>query len=310
MIIRASLPLLALVPLWLSCLVVNAHSGEPVAGKRSSKADRPPRKVIVGTTVFGPFGKYPGLTQRLAELSGLVDEMAERARKLYPGSGLDLAILPESVATATSGSAHERAIPLFWSNDPATTIGAMIRSIGGEELDRQIERNERLYSAARGGKPVPALKITLRKPEDRVETVVREGGAVVTVTSPSGIGGAVLERTGAAWPEPLEVRLRLHGLESLKVAIGPMRIRGWGSHAGNPHTSVDAFYFQDNGREEDLRLRDPQDRFRMKIQAIDDQGKPAKEVPLQGGHFEFTLPGALLVPRAKTVEIEWVDFHR
>jgi predicted amidohydrolase len=40
---------------------------------------------------------------------------------------------------------------LFWSNDPATTIGAMIRSIGGEELDRQVERNGRLHAAARGG---------------------------------------------------------------------------------------------------------------------------------------------------------------
>ena len=38
---------------------------------------------------------------------------------------------------------------LFWSNDPATTIGAMIRSIGGEELDRQVERNGRLHAAAR-----------------------------------------------------------------------------------------------------------------------------------------------------------------
>jgi hypothetical protein len=41
---------------------------------------------------------------------------------------------------------------LFWSNDPATTIGAMIRSIGGEELDRQLERNARLHSAARGSR--------------------------------------------------------------------------------------------------------------------------------------------------------------
>jgi len=33
-------------------------------------------------------------------------------------------------------------------------------------------------------------------------------------------------------------------------------------------------------------------------------------IPLQGGHFEFTLPGALPDPSAKTVEIEWIDFHR
>ena len=35
---------------------------------------------------------------------------------------------------------------LFWSNDPAMPIGAMIRSIGGELLDDQVERNRRLYS--------------------------------------------------------------------------------------------------------------------------------------------------------------------
>jgi predicted amidohydrolase len=35
-------------------------------------------------------------------------------------------------------------IGLFWSNDPDRTIGEMIRSIGGEEIDRQIERNQRL----------------------------------------------------------------------------------------------------------------------------------------------------------------------
>ena len=43
---------------------------------------------------------------------------------------------------------------LFWSNDPATTIGAMIRSIGGEELDRQVERNGRLHATAGAVKPL------------------------------------------------------------------------------------------------------------------------------------------------------------
>jgi len=43
---------------------------------------------------------------------------------------------------------------LFWSNDPVTTIGAMIRSIGGEELDRQVERNGRLQVTAGAVKPL------------------------------------------------------------------------------------------------------------------------------------------------------------
>jgi len=511
--IRASLLPLALVPLWLSCAVVNAHAGEPVPGQSGSKADRPPRKVIVGTTIFGPYGKYPGLEKRLGELHGLVDEMAERARTLYPGRGLDLAILPESTATATSGSAHDRAVPLkgdvrdtigalarryhsyillpldlaeegprgpiasnaavlfdrgggvagiyrkqhpvanvgsdeleqgitpgryapvfkcdfgylgveicwdiqfddgwdalarngaeivawptaspatalpaaralqhryyvvsstwrdnatifeptgmvaaqivpperilvhqidlsygilgwssflhngqalkdkfgdkvgfhystredmglFWSNDSAKTIGAMIRSIGGEELDRQVERNGRL-SEPPLGETASGLRITLRKPQDLVETVVRERGELVTVLSDSGIGGVVLERTGAAWPEPLTVRLSLHGLESLKVTSGPVTILGSGSHAvKSPAWDV---LLHDSRGFDGRRLLDRQDRFWMDIHAIDTQGQPAKVGPLQSGHFEFTLPGALLIPSAKTVEIEWIDFHR
>ena len=38
---------------------------------------------------------------------------------------------------------------LFWSKDPTTPIGAMARSIGGEKLDAQLERNRRLQKAAR-----------------------------------------------------------------------------------------------------------------------------------------------------------------
>jgi predicted amidohydrolase len=512
--IRAALFLIASVPVWLSCMIMAATEGEPPPGRNASRADRPPRKVIVGSVIFGPYGKYPGLKERLDELSGLVDEMAARAAKQYPGRGLDLAILPESAATTTSGPAHARAVPLegevgdtlgalarkhksyillpldlaeegprglsasnaavlfdrrgkvagiyrkrhpvayvgsdeleagitpgrdvpvfncdfgklgvqicwdiqfddgwdalgrggaeivawpsaspatalpaaraqrhryyvvsstwrdnatifeptgmvaaqalppekilvhqldlshailgwssflrdgealrakygervgfhystredmglFWSNDPSTTIGTMIRSIGGEELDRQVERNGRLHTAARGGETASGLKITLRKPRDQVETVAREGGEIVTVTSASGIGGAVLERTGTAWPEPLRVRLRLRGLESLKVSRGPETILARGSHAGKSPTWV--VVFQDSQKVEGGRLLDKQSRFWMDIQAIDDQGQPSKAIPLQRGHFEFTLPRPLLDASSRTISIEWIDFHR
>ena len=79
---------------------------------------------------------------------------------------------------------------LFWSNDPATTIGAMIRSIGGEELDRQVERNRRLHAAARGGNSAlgaASRSITERgrdAPEglevDRLDEVAFEAGLAGT----------------------------------------------------------------------------------------------------------------------------------
>ena len=48
-------------------------------------------------------------------------------------------------------------VGLFWSNDPATTIGQMIRSVGLEPLDDQLERNRRLQDAARRG-PASSLR--------------------------------------------------------------------------------------------------------------------------------------------------------
>lgn len=80
--------------------------------KPISKLDQPPRKVVVGTVIYGPYGRYSGLEERLKVLSGLVDDMAREARRMSPPRHLDLAVLPETTVTSTSGPASARAIPL------------------------------------------------------------------------------------------------------------------------------------------------------------------------------------------------------
>src|SRR5262245_57991811 len=82
------------------------------APRVASKADRLPRKVVVGTAIFGPYGEYPGLDARMRELGKLFDAMAVQAAKTYSGRGLDLAILPETTVTSTRGTPSERARPL------------------------------------------------------------------------------------------------------------------------------------------------------------------------------------------------------
>jgi hypothetical protein len=109
-------------------LVINAPAlcGEPSAKSHAaSRADRPPRKVIVGTVIFGPYGTYNGLAARTKELSGLVDAMAAEAVRKYPGRGLDLAVLPETIVTSLHGPASERAIPL--DGPVLDTFGALAR---------------------------------------------------------------------------------------------------------------------------------------------------------------------------------------
>ncbi|MDG3006891.1 carbon-nitrogen hydrolase family protein [Paludisphaera mucosa] len=88
--------------------LVKDEPGPPPA----AKMDRPPRKVVVGTAILGAHGEYPGLERRLQALGGLVDEMARRAAERRPARGLDLAILPETAVTTTSGDARSRAVPL------------------------------------------------------------------------------------------------------------------------------------------------------------------------------------------------------
>jgi predicted amidohydrolase len=103
-----------------------AAAGEPStpASARSS-ANQPPRKVLVGTVIFGPYGRYEGLGQRMKELSGLVDSMAAEAERRYQGRRLDLAVLPETTVTTREGPASERAVPL--DGPVLETFGSLAR---------------------------------------------------------------------------------------------------------------------------------------------------------------------------------------
>jgi predicted amidohydrolase len=79
--------------------------------RKTKREDRPPRKVIVGTAVQRFWGDYPGLEARLAQLEGIVGEMAAAAQRKY-GRGLDLAALPEMAVTGgRKGPAAERSLP-------------------------------------------------------------------------------------------------------------------------------------------------------------------------------------------------------
>ena len=71
-----------------------------------------PRKVIIGTAIQDLWGTYPGLRQRLDQLTSLVDRMVEQSGTRY-GRGPDLAILTETAVTGEAGKdARACAVPL------------------------------------------------------------------------------------------------------------------------------------------------------------------------------------------------------
>lgn len=72
-----------------------------------------PRKAVVASLMYGPYGRFDGLDARLDELAGFVDDMARIAAERYAGRRLDIAALPEVVVCGgLSGTAQECSFPL------------------------------------------------------------------------------------------------------------------------------------------------------------------------------------------------------
>ena len=91
----------------------SARGGEKAASgvAVTPRQDRPPRKVIVGTSVERFWGTYPGLEARLEQLGRIVDEMAAEAQRKY-SRRLDVAALPEMAVTGgREGNAAARSLP-------------------------------------------------------------------------------------------------------------------------------------------------------------------------------------------------------
>jgi type 1 glutamine amidotransferase len=148
------------------------------------------------------------------------------------------------------------------------------------------------------------VKVTPGKTEDRVDVSAQPDRVVLSVTCPSGIGGATVERTADHWPDHLAVRLHLGGLESLSVSNGTLQ---WTasvlSHSGNPRLLA----VVEDGVEKAVDRASP---FWTEIQVLDAEGKPQQGLPTAGGCFEVPLPAALWKDDPQAIELRWIDFYR
>src|SRR4051812_20580161 len=73
--------------------------------------------------------------------------------------------------------------------------------------------------------PPARFTVTTRKADDTVEVTGDSDQTVFGIRSRSGIGRAVIERTGDGWPKAVVVRLHLKGLENLRVSNGSAEVR-------------------------------------------------------------------------------------
>ena len=150
----------------------------------------------------------------------------------------------------------------------------------------------------------PAFDITTRKPEDRVAVAAAADGVIFTVSSRSGIGSATITPQGAAWPKSVVVRLRLAGLESLRISQAKTTLSAAVSSHGDNRTTLQLL---EADKEKQIDRNSP---YWTEIKILDAQGKPTRKVPVKDGYFELTLPARLLRGEPKSLSLSWIDFYR
>jgi SAM-dependent methyltransferase len=141
-------------------------------------------------------------------------------------------------------------------------------------------------------------EIATRKAEDVITTEVKDDSVVYTISSPSGIGAATIMPWNG-WPKKVVLKLRLRGLESLRVVAGEIDLRASLQSHGEHRQLLTVTA---NGQEKTIEESD--------IQVLDASGKPVQGLPGEGGCFEIELPGLLFEAQPKSMKIDWIDFYR
>ncbi|HUG10814.1 MAG TPA: carbon-nitrogen hydrolase family protein, partial [Opitutaceae bacterium] len=112
----------ALLLAWLSTSILIA----PMSAAFTSRANTPPRKVLLGTALVELSGP---LEERLQVAGKLIDDAARAATVQYPGDGLDLVIFPEFALASGAGiTAAEQAVAI--EGQVLDALGAKAREHG------------------------------------------------------------------------------------------------------------------------------------------------------------------------------------
>ena len=146
------------------------------------------------------------------------------------------------------------------------------------------------------------FRVTTKRADDRVHVNADADKVVVSIESPSGISGTVIERTGEKWPNVVVLHLHLKGLENFRACHDQLQLEAAvSSHDGTLRLWKDGL--------EDQPL-DPLSPYWMKIRRLGNDGQPGRTIPLNDGYFEVPLPKAFFEGHPKSISLSWIDFYR
>ncbi|HET6821255.1 MAG TPA: hypothetical protein VFH34_01335 [Anaerolineales bacterium] len=145
----------------------------------------------------------------------------------------------------------------------------------------------------------PEFIVITKNPEDQVDIQTENGAAQIDIQSPTGIGAASFELVSGTMPENITLRLHLTGLEGFRLTSARDQISASVSGEANANTQM----ILSSGAESPLSPGDP---LWIKIEIASSD----KNIPLEPGYFEITVPHEFIRSAGTTFEIEWIDFYR
>ncbi len=155
-----------------------------------------------------------------------------------------------------------------------------------------------------GADPSPMFKITTKRDTDKVVVSVDPQKTLFDIHSPFGISHAVIERTGAEWPESMVLRLHLTGLESFEIQSGDTVLHASVSSQGGDKP---VRLWKNDAEDKPLDSTSP---LWTEIRPIGSDGKPSRAIPLKDGYFEIEIPKALRAGNPQSITVNWIDFYR
>jgi hypothetical protein len=150
---------------------------------------------------------------------------------------------------------------------------------------------------------VPVFQVKAEGDGNNAAISIEGKVAVLDIHSRSGIGRATVEYVSGPILEKIVVRLRLKGLEELRLSYDRTVITARVS-SGDSRNVVQSL--DPPGGDE--RPITPDSPHWMEVKIVSDKAAP--RIPLDDGYFEITLPKDVLGKGRRSFSIRWIDFYR
>lgn len=147
----------------------------------------------------------------------------------------------------------------------------------------------------------PEFRVTVKNKDDKITILDENSQTVIEIHSDIGIGSATFELVSGTMPDTLLLRLHLIGLEDLRVISSEATVSASVS-AGEAAFPVSERIVSSNVEFPILSVHP----LWVNIEIVSEN----KNVPLEEGYFEITIPREFIRNAGTSFEVRWIDFYR